>query len=358
VTSIRTSYDEATEAYQLPRLIRLEPNLYAACFTLMKMIPARYILRKAEQDGLLEPGTVIAETTSGTFGLALAMQGVHLDRKVILVSDPVIDERLYRRLTDLGAVVDRVPAGAAKVVGGYQKARLDRLAELRSEYPSTFWPDQYANPDNPRSYATVAELLLECLGQVDCLVGPVGSGGSMSGTTSYVRTVIPDCRAIGVDTHGSVLFGHPDAPRELRGLGMSLMPDNLDHLLFDEVHWCTAGAAYLATRHLHRHHALFMGPSSGAAYLVARWWARANPSAVTVVMLPDEGYRYQDTVYHDGWLAERGHLAEPGNLDAQMPDQPVVVSWPAEPGGAWTAYHWNRRPYDEVMAVPVGQGVR
>src|SRR5262249_46361083 len=110
--SIRTGYADACEAYQLPKLIRLAPNLYAACFTLMKMIPARFILRRAEQDGRLEPGTVIVETTSGTFGLALAMQAVHMDRRLILVSDPVIDTRLYRRLTDLGAVVDRVPASA------------------------------------------------------------------------------------------------------------------------------------------------------------------------------------------------------------------------------------------------------
>jgi cysteine synthase A len=130
--TIRTSYEEATDAYQLPKLIRLAPNLYAACFTLMKMIPARYILRKAEREGLIEPDTVIVETTSGTFGLALAMQATHMDRRLILVSDPVIDERLHRRLTDLGAVVDRVPASSANQAGGYQAARLHRLAELRA----------------------------------------------------------------------------------------------------------------------------------------------------------------------------------------------------------------------------------
>jgi cysteine synthase A len=342
--SIRTSYEEATEAYQLPRLIRLGPNLYGACFTLMKMIPARHILRKAHAEGRLEPGTIIAETTSGTFGLALAMQGVHLDRKVILVSDPVIDERLYRRLTDLGAVVDRVSAESGAIAGGFQAARLDRLAQIRAENPGTFWPDQYSNPDNPRSYAIVAELLLESLGQVDCLVGPVGSGGSSCGTTTALRSVLPDCRAIGVDTHASVLFGHPDGKRELRGLGMSLMPDNLDHRVFDEVHWTSASLAYKATRELHQRHGVFMGPTSGAAYLVARWWAQANPSGLTVVMLPDEGYRYQDTVYDDEWLAANGHLG------VTVPGSPVEVARPADEGGPWTAYPWGRRTIDEVMS--------
>ena len=93
--SIRTAFVEATEAYQIPRVVRLTPNLYAVCFTLMKMIPARYILRRAVREGRLEPGTVIVESTSGTFGLALAMQGVHLDRPVVLVSDPVIEIRRH-----------------------------------------------------------------------------------------------------------------------------------------------------------------------------------------------------------------------------------------------------------------------
>jgi cysteine synthase A len=302
----------------------------------------------------LEPETVVVETTSGTFGLALAMQGVHLHRRVVLVSDPVIDERLYRRLTDLGAQVDRVPAAAGDIVGGFQAARLNRLAELRASYPSTFCPEQYANPENPRSYAAVAELLLECLGQVDCVVGPVGSGGSMCGTVGNLRAVLPDCQAIGVDTHGSVLFGQADAHRELRGMGMSVLPANLDHRIFDSVHWCAPAPAYQATRQLHRRHALFAGPSGGAGYLVARWWAAANPAALTVVMLPDEGYRYQDTVYDDGWLRAAGHLDQP------MPVAPTEVSDPRVPQGSWTSFCWGRRSYAEVLGQPTEQlsGVR
>lgn len=344
---LRTGAAEATEAYQIPKLVRLAPNLYGVAFTLMKMIPARHILRKAEHAGELGPDTVIVETTSGTFGLALAMQAVSMDRRLVLVSDPVIDERLYRRLTDLGAVVDRVPATAATVAGGYQAARLQRLAEIRSEHPVTFCPEQYSNPDNPRSYAAVAELLVEALGQVDCVVGPVGSGGSMCGTTTYLRSVFPECRAIGVDTYNSVLFGQPDGPRELRGLGMSLMPANLDHRIFDAVHWCTAPVAYAATRRLHQRHALFMGPSSGAAYLVADWWARTNPDALAVVMLPDEGYRYLDSVYDDEWLAARGYL------DEQPPARPVPVTEPSSQDGTWTAYSWARRSYLQVMTTSV-----
>ena len=339
----RAFYEDATEAYQLPRVVRLAPNLFAVCFTLMKMIPARYILRRALREGLLAPGTIIVETTSGTFGLALAMQAAQLDRRLILVSDPAIDDRLHRRLTDLGAVVERLAQQAA--VGGYQAARLNRLAEIRRELPATFCPEQYSNPDNPRSYAVVAELLVEALGQVDCVVGPIGSGGSTGGTTTFLRSVSPDCRAIGVDTHFSVLFGHPDGQRGLRGLGNSLMPPSMDHRVFDSVHWCTAAEAYRATRHLHRRHALFMGPTSGASYLVGRWWAQKQPGALTVVLMPDEGYRYLDTVYDDEWLAAQGCGA------TVLPEEPLTVSDPTRPGSRWTAYDWGKRSYTEVMAA-------
>jgi cysteine synthase A len=342
---IRTSAPESAEAYLLPRLIRLEPNLYAACFTLMKLVPARHILTRAAAAGLLGPGTVIVETTSGTFGLALAMQAVHLDRKLILVSDPVIDDRLLRRLTDLGAVVDRVADDAGRRTGGYQAARLDRLAQIRAQQADNFCPEQYSNPDNPRSYAAVAELMVEALGQVDCVVGPVGSGGSMCGTVTGLRSVLPDCQAVAVDTPGSLLFGHEDRPRSLRGLGMSIMPANMDHRVFDSVHWCSASTAYDATRQLHRRHALFMGPTSGAAYRVAHWWARANPDALTVVMLPDEGYRYLDTVYDDRWLAVGGHLGVP------LPVEPTRVDRPVFSADHWTWYPWRRRSHAEVMAA-------
>ena len=95
-----------------------------------------------------------------------------------------------------------------------------------------------------------------------------------------------------------------------------------------------------------------MGPTSGAAYLVARWWAAANPAALTVVMLPDEGYRYLDTVYDDGWLTGAGHAGVP------VPAGPVAVDRPADPAGPWTAYPWERRtPAEVVDAVPAQAGL-
>jgi cysteine synthase len=331
-------FADVVETQRIPTLVRLAPNLYALTYRLMKMVPARHILRRAQESGRLDRDTTVVETTSGTFGLALAMQCAVDGRPLILVGDPVIDERLRRQLQDLGAVVEIVRHQAA--AGGYQASRLARLAEIQTALPDTFCPEQYSNPDNPGSYAMVAELLTDRLGQIDCLIGPVGSGGSMCGKTGYLRQANPGLVSIGIDAHRSVLFGQPDGHRVLRGLGNSLHPANLDHTQFDEVHWVTEADVFHATRRLHQAHALFMGPTSGASYLVGSWWAGNHPDSLTVIVLPDEGYRYHDTVYDDTWLASYSRESRPS---------PRIVSEPREADQSWCRLLWRRRSLADVM---------
>jgi len=337
------------DALALPRIVWLRPNLVGLVFPLMKLLPARFIVRKALEEGRLRPGGLIAETTSGTFGLALAMVARLQGLRLTLVSDPAIDAPLRRRLEDLGAHVHIVREPGP--TGGYQQARLAVLERVLAQNPGSFCPRQYDNPHNPGSYAPCAEQLAHAAGAVDCLIGTVGSGGSMCGISSYLRLIFPELAAIGIDTHRSVIFGQSDAGsgRALRGLGNSLMPPNVDHTAFDWVHWVGAAQAFRATRELHRRHAIFAGPTSGAAYLVADWWARENPDALGAVVFPDEGYRYQDTVYDDAWIDQKGF-----HLDA-LPRRPVEWDRPHDGDDPWACHRWARRTFGEVMgeAAPV-----
>jgi cysteine synthase len=331
------------DALALPRMVRLRANLIGLAFPLMKLLPARFIIQKACEEGSLEPGGSIAESTSGTFGLALAMVARLQQYPLTLVSDPAIDAPLKRRLEDLGATVRIVRQPGPS--GGYQQARLDLLERVLAEQPGSFWPRQYSNPHNPESYAPCAEQLAYAAGSIDCLIGTVGSGGSVCGIASYLRLLSPDLTVIGVDTHRSVIFGQSDAGsgRLLRGLGNSLMPPNVHHPTFDWVHWVGAAAAFQATRQLHREHGLYMGPTSGAAYLVADWWAQHNPDSLSAVLLPDEGHRYQDTVYHDAWLEEKGvPIGTP-------PREPSLWDHPHDGDDPWACYRWNRRTFAAVM---------
>lgn len=328
-------FDSVLESLELPRIIRLAPNLYAAAFSLMKLLPARHIIDQARQSGELEPGTPVLETSSGTFGLGLAMVCRLRGHPLIVVGDPAIDHNLRNRLEMLGARVEIVDDYDAP--GGIQGARLARLARLREEYPGAFVPRQYDNPGNPGSYLAVAELLRGAVGRVDCVVGAVGSGGSTGGVASALRVFGSDVDLVGVDTPGSVIFGLENGPRPLRGLGSSIHPGNVVHEAYDEVHWVGAAAAFHTTRRLFAEKSLFVGPTSGAAYLAADWWAARNPDAVTVVLFPDDGYRYQDTVYSEGWLREQG-LWQP-----RVPASPLLVARPENLDPHWSRIDWGRR---------------
>ena len=340
-------YERIYESVLLPRLVRLTPNLYGACFQLMKLMPAKHILENAWERGGLDSGTTVVETTSGTFGLALAMICNIHGWPLKLVSDPIIDATFMRRLVDLGASIDIVRD--SRGAGGIQQARLARLAEITAAEPRSFCPSQYSNPDNPESYRRLADFLTDSLGRIDCLVGPVGSGGSMCGTTACLRERCPDTAAVGVDTFGSVIFGQPDGPRLVRGLGNSIMPDNVVHSTFDQVHWIDAATTFDATRLLHRQHSLFMGPTSGAAFLAARWWSAGHPWATTVVLFPDEGNRYLGTVYDDAWLHSLRIVRGTAGTAA-----PVEVSQPAEKTSGWAYLDWGRRSYGQVVPLEAG----
>jgi cysteine synthase A len=338
---IRRAYRTTSEAYEIPKIIQLGDNLFAASFFLMKLMPARFIIESAEREGLIREGSVVIETTSGTFGLGLAILCAERGLRLIIVSDPAIDAPLKRRLEDLGTRVEIVEQPA--LVGGFQQARLDRMAKLMAEHPGHFWPSQYDNPHNPDAYPPLVEMIVEVVGETDCLVGPVGSGGSMCGASKYMRMIFPKLHAVGGDTFGSVLFGQPDQKRLLRGLGNSLMPGNLNHTSFDEVHWVSARAAFRATRELHQTRAIFAGATSGAAYMVARWWAHEHPEKVTVCLFPDEGYRYLDTIYNDDWLKANDVWSK------DLPAAPELVDDPREARPEWAYMRWGRRTYEQVM---------
>lgn len=323
------------QEFETPRIVTLGDGLFGASFFLMKLLPARFMLERAAERGELKPGTTICESSSGTFGLALGMLAVQQGYKLVLVSDWALDRQLHRRLTELGAEITIIDKPAA--TGGLQQARLDQLEIYLRAHPNSYWPCQYDNADNPLSYATFAGQLIDKIGSLDCLVGPVGSGGSMCGTSRFLRTLFPELHTIGVDTPNSILFGQPSGGLNLSGLGGNILPKNVDHSQFDEIHWLTPAEAFSATHELHRKHGLFMGPTSGAAYRVGEWWSRCNPGKTVVTILPDEGHRYFETVYDPEWLKTVAGWA------TSRRQTPVTVATPAAPMSGWSRFAWRRR---------------
>lgn len=336
------------EDFELPRIVKLSDGLFGASFFLMKLLPARYMLERAVEHGLLKSGGTICESSSGTFGLALAMLAVQYGYKLVLVSDWSLDRQLHKRLVELGAHVEIVdqPAGS----GGFQQARLDRLADYLKEIPDSYWPSQYSNRDNPLAYGKFAEMLVERVGKIDCLIGPVGSGGSMCGTAKFLKVIFPDLHAVAVDAPNSILFGQPAGKLVvLSGLGGAIVPFNLDHTQFDETHWLTPAEVFQATHQLHQAHGLFMGPTSGAAYRVADWWSRKNPGKNVVAIFPDEGHRYVETVYDENWLS-----SVPG-WPTSIRQEPVTIETPAMELTGWSSYRWCTRTLAKVLSSSIDQ---
>jgi S-sulfo-L-cysteine synthase (3-phospho-L-serine-dependent) len=318
-------------------------NLVAACFETMKLLPARFMIERAIDTGDVKPDTWILESSSGTMAYALAIVCRELNLHLLIVSGESIGRGLRSTIEGLGAVVDQV----REVPGqGIQEVRMERLRELARQYGNCYWPSQYHNPNNGLAYARLAAYIIDTIGWIDCLVGPVGTGGSMCGTSGFLRGLIPSLRVIGVDTQGSVSFGQPDGLRLLGGLGNSIRPANLRHEDFDEVQWVTGAEAFLATVQLHASTSLRQGPTSGASWLVARWYAINHPEETVVCIMPDEGVRYLDTVYNEQWRGRNAPLRE-------LPNRPVEMGPNLrEAGQVWTRFPWGRRRLEEVLGHP------
>ncbi|REG58662.1 cysteine synthase A [Paraburkholderia sp. BL6669N2] len=332
------------EDFENPRIVELSDNLSGAGFFFMKLLPTRFMLEWAAEQGLLKPCTTICESPSGTFGLALAMLAEKYGYKLILISDWTIDPHLKRRLIELGAHVDIVNEPATR--GRLLQARLNRLAQYLKELPDGFWPSQYSDSVNSLADRKFADLLIDRVGKLDCLVVAIESDWSMCGTARFLREQFHELHVIGIDTPNSVLFGQPGGDLEDgSGLGGEIVPASLDHRQFDEVHWLTAAEVLDATRRLHREHALFMGPTSGAAYKVADWWARKNPGKKVLAIFPDEGSRYVETVYDN----EKNRLSSIGGWSEQIRQEPTVVV-PTQKLSGWSRYAWGRRTLDEVLS--------
>ncbi|GAA3071049.1 PLP-dependent cysteine synthase family protein [Streptosporangium carneum] len=279
--------------------------------------PALHMIRQARARGDLVPGGTVVESTSGTFGLGLALAGIVFGHPVVLVGDPGLEPLMRRLLTSYGVRLEIVTE--PDPVGGWQEARRRRVRRLTEELPGSYCPDQYNNPDSVTAYAGLAHELMGRLPQIDVLVCSVGTGGHSAGIHRVLRQHHPGVKLVGVDTVGSTIFGQPARPRLMRGLGSSIHPRNVAYDSFDEVHWVSAAEAVWACRALAARHYVSGGWSTGAVTLVARWLARTGPADRTIVAIfPDGPWRYWNTIFADDYCLANGLLA---TVPAEEPDE-------------------------------------
>lgn len=262
--------------------------------------PARHVVSSWVESGRLRPGMRLVESTSGNFGVALAMHcGLH-DIRCTLVVDPLVTDANHALMQHYGA--DVVQVEEVDDQGGYLKTRLAEVQKILEHDPSALWVNQYANDLNWASHyhGTGAEILRDVDGTVDYLVAGLSTGGSITGTARRLREANPAMKVIAVDAVGSVIFGGPAGPRRIPGIGASRRPEILDDSLIDDVIYVTDEQAIASCHQLLSAEGIMAGGSSGSAVsAISRLIPTIDPGSRIVTLFPDRGERYLGLVYGD-----------------------------------------------------------
>ena len=252
---------------------------------------ARCMLDGAEKKGLLKPGGVVIEPTSGNTGIGLAALGISRGYRVILTMPDNMSQERQMLLRAYGAELVLTPAaeGMAGAIGEAER--------LSATIPGSFIPGQFDNPDNPAAhYATTGpEIWRDMEGQVAWFVAGVGTGGTLTGTGRYLKEQDPAVKILAIEPADSpLLSGGKAGPHGLQGLGANFIPKNLDQSLMDQICTVTTEEAYTAARELAATEGVLAGISSGAALHGATLLAKRpeNQERNIIVLLPDTGERY------------------------------------------------------------------
>lgn len=252
------------------------------------------MIEDAERRGLLHPGVVIIEPTSGNTGIGLAWVASVKGYRLILTMPDTMSRERQSLLRALGATLVLTP-GCEGMAGAIRKAH-----QLRGEYAGSIILEQFDNPANPAAHihATAEEIWDDTDGEVDVFVAAVGTGGTLSGVAEGLKRHNSSIRAVAVEPDNSpVLSGGAPGQHKIQGIGAGFVPANYHPEVVDEIVRVTDDEAIAATRMLAAREGLLVGISSGAAFHAALMLARREEYAgkTIVALLPDTGERYLST---------------------------------------------------------------
>ena len=255
---------------------------------------AMAMLDDAEAKGILKPGAVIIEPTSGNTGIGLAAVGASRGYRVILTMPETMSVERRNLLKAYGAELV-LTDGSKGMKGAIAKAQ-----ELAEATPGSFIPGQFTNPANPEVHrrTTGPEIWADTEGRVDIFVAGVGTGGTITGVGEYLKSQNPNVKIVAVEPAGSpVLSQGRSGPHKIQGIGAGFVPETLNTAVYDEVIAVENDAAFAVGREIARTEGILVGISSGAALYAATELAKRpeNKGKVIVALLPDTGDRYLST---------------------------------------------------------------
>lgn len=280
-----------------------------------------YILEQAVKRGDLKPGGTIIEGTSGNTGVGLAMWAAVNGYRCIFV---LADKQSMEKINNLKAFGAKVVICPTNVEPDDPRSYYSVSARLAKSIPNSYYVNQYDNEDNGATHfnTTGPEILRQTEGKFDVFMAGVGTGGTISGTGSFLKSKMPDVKVVGVDIEGSILAHYHKTgemtearPYVLEGLGEDMIPGNVKFKVIDDFVVVEDKESFLMTRSLLIKEGIYAGGSSGAAVVGALKYARTlkEPKKILVI-LPDSGNRYQSKIYNDEWMRVHGYADSTFNV--------------------------------------------
>ena len=270
----------------------------------IKLKAANEMVEAAERDGLLGPGSVLVESSSGNLGVALSMIAASKGYRFVCITDSRCNLAATRLMEALGARVHTIFEPDPQ--GGFLGARINYVHALCAADKRYVWLNQYTNPNNWKAhFRTTAPAIADWFPRLDVLFVGAGTTGTLMGCARFFRQWHRRVRVVAVDVVGSVTFGGPSAPRMIPGLGTSVRPAQLDESYIDDVVLVEEPDTVRACRRMARNGFLF-GGSTGTVVSGAMDWlaSHGTPALTAVAIAPDNGERYLDTIYQDAWVTD------------------------------------------------------
>lgn len=294
-------------------LLRLHRYLNASDVTLIAKVealnpggsakdrPARYMIERALADGRLSTGDTVVESSSGNMGIGLAQACAVHNLRFICVVDPNAQAQNVAIIRALGGQIELVESA---IDGDFLAARLARVAELLRASPNRFWPNQYANTDNPASHqsGTIAEIDAALPDQIDYLFVACSSTGTARGCRDYLRDNGRKTKVVAVDAEGSTLFDGTAGPRKISGMGAGRLPELAEGQRFDELVRVSDLTCVAGCRRAVEREGFLVGGSGGGVLEAVRRMQDTLRGKTAVAIIHDSGARYLGTVFDADWV--------------------------------------------------------
>ena len=271
----------------------------------IKLKAASAMVEGAERSGVLRPGSVLVESSSGNLGVALSMIAASKGYGFVCVTDSRCNGSTRRLMEALGSQVHVITT--PDEVTGFLGARLDYVRRLCAADARYVWLNQYENDENWRAHSrTTAPAIARHFPRLDVLFVGAGTTGTLMGCARFFRQWHRPVQVVAVDSVGSVTFGAQPARRMIPGLGTGVRPELLDESFVDDVVWVEEVDTVRACHRLARRGFLFGGSTGTVVSGAAGWLARNDPmeQLTAAAIAPDLGERYLDTLYQSNWVSD------------------------------------------------------